>query len=186
MQRRLCIAALACCASLRALAQETTQRPRHKLSAARIHEALSSRFPMRSRLAGVLQLEVSAPGLLLLPARNKLGASLQVEASGPALKRPERGELDVVFSLRYEPGDRTLRAHQPEILGVRVPGASSDLTGVLQALLPALTKEMAADLVLHRFTDQDLALANTMGFEPGPLTVLDDGLLVEFVPLTRR
>lgn len=186
MQRRLCLAALACCASLRAFSQEEAQRPRHKLSAARIHEALSSRFPMRSRLGGLLHLEVSAPGLLLLPARNKLGASLHVQASGPALKRPEQGELDVVFSLRYEPGDRSLRAHEPEILAVRVPGASADLTGVLQALLPALSREIATDLVLHRFTDRDLVLADTMGFEPGPLTVLHDGLLVEFVPKARR
>jgi hypothetical protein len=39
---------------------------------------------------------------------------------------------------------------------------------------------MAAELVLHRFTARDLALPDTMGFEPSTLTVVADGVLVEF------
>lgn len=184
MDRRRLVFALAL-APLAARAQDDAQRPRHKISAARLHEALSARFPLGTQLAGVLQLQVSAQALLLLPARNKLGATLVLEVSGPALRRPEQGELDLVFGLRYEPADRSLRAQEPEILEARFPGVRADITQVLQSLLPALSREIAGDLVLHRFAPGDLALSDTMGFEPGRLTVQEDGLLVEFVTKAR-
>ena len=38
------------------------------------------------------------------------------------------------------------------------------------------------EVVLHRLRPQDLALAHTMGFEPGPITVAPDGLVIGFVP----
>lgn len=183
MRRRLLVSLLL--ASPLAFAQQEQRLPRHKVGAAQLHDSLSKRFPLRTSLGRVLQLEVSAPGLLLHPARNKLGASLLLEASGPALQRIEQGQLDVVFALRYEPTDRSLRAHQPEIVYVRLPGAAPDLAQVLQGLLPKVSRDMVGELVLHRFTERELALPDTMGFEPGKLTVLDDGLLVEFVPKQR-
>ena len=185
MRRRSLVALLL--ASPLAWAQQQQQQPlpRHKVGAAQLHESLSKRFPLRKSLGNVLQLEVSAPGLLLHPARNKLGASVLLEASGPALQRVEQGQLDVVFALRYEASDRSLRAWQPEIVDVRLPGATPELAQVLQGLLPRVSRDVVGELVLHRFTDRELALPDTMGFEPGKLTVVEDGLVVEFVPKAR-
>src|SRR4051812_3848634 len=78
MDRRLLIAALACCPAARVLAQGD-ERPRYRISAAQLYEALSARFPMRLGMPGLLELQVSAPELLILPTRNKLGASLRVQ-----------------------------------------------------------------------------------------------------------
>ena len=49
----------------------------------------------------------------------------------------------------------------------------------------ALVAGLRGDVVLHRFTERELALPDTMGFEPGTLTVLDDGVDIEFVPKRR-
>lgn len=180
MRRRLLLPVLACCLAAPALAQEGEARPRHKISAGELHKALVARFPVRLGVAGLLQLEVDAPGLLLLPARNKLGATLQVQASGPGRQRLPAGELDLLFSLRYEAQDQSVRAHQPEVLQLRLPGLPPETLGALQALLPALAKEAVGEFVLHRLTPRELALADTMGLEPEQLTVVEDGLLVEF------
>ena len=40
----------------------------------------------------------------------------------------------------------------------------------------------AADVVLHQVTDKELALPDTMGFEPGRIEVVDDGLVIWFQP----
>lgn len=182
MNRRLLIAAIACWPAARLLAQAPEPRPRHKVSAAELYEALSARFPLRLGLAGLLELQVSAPQLLLLPARNKLGATLVAQASGPAVQPMPPGALDVVFGLRYEPADQTVRAQQMEVLDVRMPGLSADSTQALRTVLPQLFRDAVGELVLHKFSQRELALPETMGFEPETLTVLADGVLVGFAP----
>lgn len=186
MDRRLLVRALACWPFAPLLAQDEEPRPRHKISARELHEALSARFPVRFGLAGVLQLEVSAPSLLLLPSRNKLGASLAAQASGPALRRVQSGELDLVFSLRYEASDQTLRAHQAEILDLRIPGLAPDALRTLREVLPDVARQATGEVILHRFSARELALPETMGFEPEKVTVVDDGVMVVFTPRQRR
>jgi hypothetical protein len=66
MNRRLLITAMACCPAARLLAQ-TDDRPHYKVSAGQHHEALSARFPVRFGMPGLLDLQVSAPELLMLP-----------------------------------------------------------------------------------------------------------------------
>lgn len=180
--RRLLITALSCWPATRLLAQDEAPRPRHKISAAQLHEALGARFPLRLGVPGWLELEVRAPRLLLLPPRQKLGASLVAQASGPGLRPLPPGEVDLLFALRYEPTDRTLRAHEPEVLDLRLPGAPPELLAPLRRLLPQLARESVGEVVLHRFTARELALPDTMGFRPDAVTVLDDGLLVLFKP----
>ena len=181
-RRRLLTAALACWPALHAPAQEAPPpRPHYKVSATQLYEALSARFPVRRGVRGLLVIEVRAPGLLLLPARNKIGATLQVEARGPALQGAIAGELDLVFSLRYEAADQTLRALEPEVLDLRLPDASPDAAQAIRALLPRLTRDVG-EFVLHQFTPRELALPDTMGFEPEKITVLEDGLEVGFAP----
>ena len=187
MDRRLLLAALAAGTAARALAQDgAPPRPRHKISAAELHEALSKKFPLRFGPPGLLEVEVTAPGLLLLPSRNKLGAALQARASGQGLRRVETGEVDLVFALRYEPSDQSLRASEAEVLDVRLPGLSTEGAQMFRSLLPRMMRDAMGEVTLHRFSAQDLALTDTMGFEPEQLTVVEDGLVVVFGPKGRR
>ena len=100
MHRRLILSALASWPAASLLAQEGAPRPRHKIGAAQLHEALSGRFPVRFMLAGLLEVAISAPRLLLLSARDKLGAGLVVQVGGMQLQPMPPGEIDVVFALR--------------------------------------------------------------------------------------
>ena len=186
MDRRLLLTFLACWPAQRLLAQEEASRPRHKVSAAELHKALSARFPVRAGLPGVLDLQVTAPGLLLMPARNQLGAALQAEIGGAQLRRAHTGELDVVFSVRYERSDQTVRAHRLEVLDVRWPGLPPETQQILRGLLPKMTRDAVGEFVLHRFSPRELALAETMGFEPETMTVVADGLVVIFGPRQPR
>jgi hypothetical protein len=182
MRRRPIIAALALCATACA-AQTPAARPRHKISAGELYEALASRFPVRRGVAGMLAIEISAQQLLLRPARNQLGAALLAQVRG--MRQLQAGEMDLVFSLRYEPSDQTVRARNPEILDVRWPGVPPETLRALQAMLPRVASDLG-EIVLHRFTQRELALPQTMGFEPEELTVVEDGLLVFFGPKPGR
>ena len=186
MDRRLLIAALACWPTGRLFAQDDASRPRHKISAATLHQSLAQRFPLRFGLGGLLEIEVTAPSLHMLPSRNKLGAGLQAQVSGARLQDVPPAEVDVAFALRYEAADRSVRAHQPEVLFLRGPGLPPEAVEALQAMVPVMAREALREVVLYRFTARDLAVADTMGFEPQVLTVQEDGLLVSFGPRSAR
>ncbi len=184
MRRRALVQAI-CWAPVAAWAQAPA-RPRHKISAAQLHDALSQRFPLRLDVVGLLEIELSAPRLLLVPPRNQLGATLVAQPGGAILGPSGAGELDVVFGLRYEASDRTLRGRDMEVLGLRWPGLPAEVGQTLRTALPSIARQAIGEVVLHTFTPRDLAVADTMGFEPGRFTVQDDGLLVEFTERRRR
>lgn len=187
MRRRHVLAGLACWPGDFLLAQQDADTPRQKISAKALHEVLSARFPVRFGLEGLLQVEVSAPRLHMVPSRNQLGAGLRAEASSVARRGTgEAGELDLVFGVRYERADRTIRAGQPEILGLHWPGLPQEIAEPVRAMLPLLARQALGDAVLHAFSARELALPDAMGLEPEKVTVLDDGLLVLFGPKTQR
>jgi hypothetical protein len=186
MDRRLLLTALACCPTGLLFAQEEAPGPRHKISAAQLHGALSARFPVRLVVGGLLALQVSAPRLLLLPARDQLGATLVVQINGLQLQPIPPGEVDAVFALRYEPADQTVRAHHLDILALRWPGLQPEVLHIVQAQLRATAREAVGEVVLHKFAPRELALADAMGFEPEKLSVVEDGVLISFGPKLRR
>lgn len=182
MHRRFfLLGALAGWAPLHACAQDGATRPRQKISAGELFATLGKRFPQRLSLA-LIDLELDAKSLLLVPSRQKLGATLALQASGFQLRQPEGGELDVAFSLRYERKDRTLRARDPEVLDLRWPGLGQDAVAALKSVLPRAARDAIGEFVLHQFTDRELSLPDTMGFEPGRIEVVGDGLVIWFQP----
>jgi len=169
------------------LAQDMEGTPRHKVSAAQLHAALSQRFPVRFGIEDLFALEVGSPRLLLLPARNRLGAGLTAQASGPVLRDAlPTGQVDLSFSVRYEAADRTVRAHDPELLDLNLPGLQPGAVEALRKVLGETAKDAVGDIVLYQFSERELALADTMGFAPEKLIVVDDGLLILFGPKPRR
>ena len=138
MRRRLLLltALAARCAGARA---EDAPGPRHKISAASLYEAMAARFPLRAGVRGVLEISLDSPRLLLLPARNRLGVGLQVQLSGLQLPAQARaGDVEVVFGLRYEPADRSVRAVRPEPLGLDWPGLGAHDQQAARELLSAV------------------------------------------------
>ena len=182
-RRTFVLAALACPARAE---DEAAALPRQKISAAQLYEALGARFPLRATAGGgLLALQLSAPRLLLRPARNELGATLRLQVDGLQAAQAQAGEMDLLFALRYEAADQTVRGHDPEIPELRWPGLPPQTLQALQAVLPALARQLG-ELVLHRFSARELALPDTMGFEPRDLRVADDGVEVVFGPKRTR
>jgi len=105
-----------------------------------------------------------------------------VQAEGPALQRMHQGMLDVDFALRYEPRDRTIRAHQLRIRQMQFPSLRPGAVALLNTYAPALAQRSLLEVVLHQLRPQDLALADVMGLQPGSITVTDAGLVIGFVP----
>ena len=91
------------------------------------------------------------------------------------------GDMDVAFSVRHRPSDATIRASRPEILALHLPAVPPETLWMFEQVLLRATREAVAELVLYRVGPREVAIVKTMGFEPGELTVVEDGLVVHFV-----
>ena len=110
-----------------------------------------------------------------------LRAQLAVQVSGPLLRRSVDGTLALDFALRYEPSDRTLRAHQIKVNQLSIDGLSPALSDMLGTYSTALAEQAMGQVVLYQLQDQDLALVDALAMEPGAITVTAQGLTVALV-----
>lgn len=142
---------------------------------------VAKRFPMRYPVAGLVNLDLGAPRLGLLPAQNRLRAEMPVTAAGAALARTQQGSFTVDFALRYEHSDRSLRAHQLKVYRFRFPGLQPEAVDLLNTYAPALAEQSLREVVLYQLQQKEAAMADLLGLRPGQITVTEQGLLVELV-----
>ncbi|OGB00389.1 MAG: DUF1439 domain-containing protein [Burkholderiales bacterium RIFCSPHIGHO2_12_FULL_61_11] len=153
----------------------------YTVSAEQLQLAVARRFPLRYPVGGLLDLNVQAPRLRLLPELNRLGTEMEVQARGPALRRSYTGMFDLDFALRYEASDQTIRAHQLRVNSLRFAGLPPGPSELLNAYGPALAEQTLREVVLHQLRPQDLALPDGLGLQPDSITVTPQGLLIGFV-----
>ncbi len=163
-------------------AQPQEQQPGYKVSAEQLQRVLARRFPLRQTAAGLVEIEMRAPLMRLMPEQNRLGCELPIEAWGPALRRRVSGGVDLDFALRYEAADQSIRAHGIRVNAVRMEGLGRDAEQLLDAYLRQLSARALLEVVLHTLRAEDLTLPRTMGLEPGSITVTQQGLTIAFVP----
>lgn len=177
MQRRRFLLSSACAVPLLTTACSGRSLPRQiSLTTQQLQTAVASKFPKPFPVAGLLQLQLLAPALAMLPQSNQIRAVLPAQLSGPVLQQTFQGQLDVSFGLRYLPADRTLRAHRVAVNGLQIADAPPALADMLSTYAPRLGEQVLENLALHQFTDKDLALADTIGLQPGAITVTATGL----------
>jgi len=155
--------------------------PQFKVSAALLQQAVAQRFPLRYPVKGLLNLDLQVPQLQLLAAQNRLGAEIPIDAAGPALQGSHHGTLALDFALRYEARDLTVRAHQLRFKRLTMPSLQPSVVVLLNTYGPALSERSLREVVLHRLQPEDLALPNSLGMQPGNITVTDTGLVIGFV-----
>ena len=158
-----------------------TAQPRFVVSKDQLQQVVVKRFPLRYPVAGLLNLEVQAPEIRLLPEQNRLNAVMAVEASGAALNRKQTGTFEVEFALRYEVSDRTLRATALRFKRLSFPGLQPMASEMLNLYGQTLSEKALLEVVLHTLKPQDLGMADGLGMQPGSITVTDKGLVVDFV-----
>jgi hypothetical protein len=169
------LAATACSAS-----PQIGGQPSYTVSTEQLQRAIGERFPVRHKVEGLLNFDLQAPRLRLLPEQNRVATQMAIEVAGPALRRSYTGELDIDFALRYEPSDQSIRAHQLQLRAMRVFGLPERSADVLELYGPKLADQALGEVVLHRLRPQDLALPDAMGLQPSTITVEPHGLVIGF------
>jgi hypothetical protein len=162
-------------------AEQAPALPRITVPQDLLQTEVAKRFPVRYPVAGLVNLDLGAPRLGLLPAQNRLRAEMPVTAAGAALARTQQGSFTVDFALRYEHSDRSLRAHQLKVYRFRFPGLQPEAVDLLNTYAPALAEQSLREVVLYQLPQKEAAMADLLGLRPGQITVTEQGLLVELV-----
>lgn len=157
-------------------------QPGYTVTTRQLQQAVAERFPRSYPLGGLLDLQLQAPRLSLLPERNQLNARLDLLAAGPLLARSHTGLLDVDFGLRYEAADRSIRAHDLRLNTLRVDGLKPQAAALLQRYGQQLADQSLGGVLLHQLRDKDLAPLDALGLQPQSISVTPRGLLVGFGP----
>lgn len=161
-------------------------QPSYRLSLDQLQKAVAQRFPLKRQAGGLVEFNLQAPLLRLLPQQNRLGAAMVLGATGPALQDSFAGTFDVDFALRYEASDQTIRAHQLKVNKLKMTGLAPGPSALLEAYAPSLAQQALLEVTVHKLRPQDLQLADTMGLEPSTITVTDKGLTIGFVNKASR
>jgi hypothetical protein len=151
-----------------------------------IDAVLGRRFPLRRRLLDVLEFELAAPALQLLPQDNRMGAELHLQITDPASGQRAAGVLSSSFGLRYAAQDASVRLTQPRLEHVEFDagqGASGALDPkLLQSLAPIVTR-LLDNAAIYRLKPEQVAMMRRAGVQPGELRVTPLGVEIHIEPM---
>ncbi len=152
------------------------------VSAERLQQAIAERFPIKQRLADVLELEVLPPRVSLLPASNRLATDIDLNVADRLMGGRYSGTIALDFGLRFESSDNTIRMTGARVNRVSMAGVPEPYQTAITRNVPRLAERLFDNRVLHQFSEKDLSLVNGLGLEPGEISVTPEGLKVTLVP----
>lgn len=163
------------------------------LSEGELSALVARAFPMQQRLLEVLDLQLSAPRLRLLPELDRLSVLLEVQAQERWRGGSGRGELLFYSVLRFEPQDATVRLSQVRVqqLDIMPAGASGgstfDTLTALHGALPRIGRQLAErlleNLVVYRLSAERQSQLGKWGLRPGAVSVTARGVEISLVRL---
>ncbi|MEG2632023.1 MAG: DUF1439 domain-containing protein [Comamonas sp.] len=146
------------------------------VSAEKLQQAVAQRFPRPYPVAGLLQLQLQAPQLQLLPQQDLIKAQFTAHLSGPVLKQGYDGRMEADFGLRYEPADRTVRAQRVKVHSLALDGLPPALAEMLNTYGNSIAEQALGDMVLYQMQEKDTALMDSLDLQPGVMRVTPQGL----------
>lgn len=155
-----------------------------EISQAQMLQGLGAHFPLRRRLAGLVELEADHPRLRLLPERNRLALALDLRGTG-ALPGPSgwTGVTGLSTGLRFDRDQASVRLDDVALERLEIDGLSSATGDRLARLLGPLVSGGLQDLVVRRFSEQAMARVHRRGVRPAGLRITATGLVVDLEPL---
>lgn len=160
-------------------------------------------FPITRRVLEVIDVQMLAPRLRLLPAQNRLAVDLTVASQERLFGKSGRGQLVFDSALRFEPRDASVRLTQVRVQQLNLDTGSALLEGVFTDVAPgyrpgaaavapaspspalsgagarigtALAERALEDLSIYRVPAERLASLRQLGLQPGAVTITARGL----------
>ena len=163
------------------------------LSEGELTAMVARAFPMNQRVLEILDVQLTAPQLRLLPDRNRLAVDLSLSSRERLRGGEARGRLAFDSALRYEPQDASVRLTQVRVQQVQVESAGPSstappaerLNGNAQRLAQVLAERALEELAVYRLNAERQATLRQWGVQPGAVTVTARGVEITLAALPR-
>ncbi len=156
------------------------------LGEADITRLIERAFPIERRLLEVIDVELAAPTIQLLPDRNRLAVVLQLKSTERLFNRSMQGRLAFDSALRYEPSDASIRLTQVRVQSVGVgattrspapPAGGADGAEALLARVSLVLAEKVLDeMPIYTLNAERQAQLRQSGLQPTAVTVTARGV----------
>jgi hypothetical protein len=156
------------------------------LSQAELDERLARRFPRTQRLLEVLDLTLSAPHVVMLPAQGRLACDFALQLRERLFDTSHAGRVGFDTALRWEPQDATLRLSQVNVQHLELDTLPRTLGASSQRLGRLLAEQLLEGLVLWQMPEAQRQRLQRAGLGVGPINVTEQGLVVQFTPAAPR
>ena len=161
------------------------------VSEARLAQLINSQFPFSSQLLEVLDVDVSAPRIVLDPAANRINTSMKLAVSpdgifGLLTNRSYKGDIDLSYGLRFEPSDGSVRMADVRVIRFGIDEVPRLMQRPIQRLGGTLAQELLNDYVLYKLSAEDLQATQGWGYKPGAFKIEPGGLSITLDPVERQ
>lgn len=156
------------------------------ISEAQLLSRIATQFPVKQRQLGLFDVVLEQPRLRLRPEENRVVTELSYSvAAALAVVPPVKGQLEMSYGLRYEPGDNTLRLAEVRVERLGVDGLSAVQAAQIKKIGALMADDLLKDAVVYRVKPEDLQTLTGHGYRPGEIRVVSGGLRLALEPLTR-
>ena len=150
----------------------------YTLTRQEIQAHIEKKFPLQLRYSGLFEVRLGDPQLTLLPASNRVALAANVHISNPIANPLQvQGVLALSSGLKFDQATNAIRLNQPTADRVELQGLNGLNAQQLQNIGAMVVQELLRDYALYTFKPEDLRRFGKT-FEPGAITVLDDGIKV--------
>lgn len=154
----------------------------YTVSPTQLLELIAKKFPFNSRVGELLDLEVLAPRLKLLPESNRIATELDVAVSERLFRNSFQGQLAMDYGLRFEPSDNSIRMTGVKVNRLRFSGVPEWYESVVNGLAPFLAERLLNDFSLHQISPKDLQGVQGWGYTPDSFKITPEGLSISLLP----
>ena len=131
----------------------------------------------------LFEVTLSNPRLSMNSHSNRVISVVDLQIDNKLLmSKPVNGTLSLSSALKYDAAMRAVRLEQPVVEKIEVNGVPPQFAGQLNAIGNAAAEQILKNYPIYSFKPEQLEL-NGKRFEPGNITVVDNGIKVEIKPL---
>ena len=148
-----------------------------------LQSTIARQFPRTLRYMQLFEVTLSNPRLSMNSHSNRVISVVDLQIDNKLLmSKPVNGTLSLSSALKYDAAMRAVRLEQPVVEKIEVNGVPPQFAGQLNAIGNAAAEQILKNYPIYSFKPEQLEL-NGKRFEPGNITVVDNGIKVEIKPL---
>ncbi|WP_255459821.1 DUF1439 domain-containing protein [Herbaspirillum sp. Sphag1AN] len=148
-----------------------------------LQTVIARQFPRTLSYMQLFDVTLSNPRLRMDPKSNRLVSTVDLQIDNKILMpKPVNGTLSVSSALKYDVDTRSVRLDQPVVQKVEVNGVPAQFAAQLNTIGNMAAEQILKNYTIYSFKPEQLEW-NGKRFEPGAITVIDNGVKVEIKPL---